>query len=226
MSRIRTIKPEFPQSESMGRISREARLCFIMLWTVADDAGRLRGNSRMLASLLYPYDNDATKRMEGWLTELHSERCIRRYCANGDQYIDIPNWLKYQKIDRPSPSKLPPFAEGTPSTREDSRGLGEDSPPEGKGREGKGREGNAREEPRATPPPDEPNETHRALAAKLGVDCDAEWAAFNDRVLAKGKPWFTDKAAAFRGWLRQEHKYAERDGRVKPPAGAPRRPAL
>jgi len=50
----------------MGRISREARLCFIMLWTVADDAGRLRGNSRMLASLLYPYDNDATKRMEGW----------------------------------------------------------------------------------------------------------------------------------------------------------------
>ena len=59
MARIRTIKPEFPQSESMGRVSRDARLCFVMLWTIADDSGRLRGNSRMLASLLFPYDDDA-----------------------------------------------------------------------------------------------------------------------------------------------------------------------
>ena len=67
MARIRTIKPEFPHSESMGRVSREARLCFILLWTIADDAGRLRGNSRMLASLLYPYDDDAKKQYpDGW----------------------------------------------------------------------------------------------------------------------------------------------------------------
>ena len=45
MGRIRTIKPEFPQSESMGRVSRDARLTFILLWTMADDAGRLRSCS-------------------------------------------------------------------------------------------------------------------------------------------------------------------------------------
>jgi hypothetical protein len=49
VGRIRTIKPEFPQSESMDRVSREARLLFVLLWTVADDAGRLRTAPRLLA---------------------------------------------------------------------------------------------------------------------------------------------------------------------------------
>ena len=39
MARIRTIKPEFPQSETIGKLSREARLLFIQLWTLADDEG-------------------------------------------------------------------------------------------------------------------------------------------------------------------------------------------
>ena len=42
MSRIRTIDPHFPQTASLSRVSREARLFFILLWTFADDAGRLR----------------------------------------------------------------------------------------------------------------------------------------------------------------------------------------
>ena len=57
MARIRSIKPELPQSESMGNVSRDARLTFVQLFTLADDEGRLRGNSRMLASLLFPYDD-------------------------------------------------------------------------------------------------------------------------------------------------------------------------
>lgn len=125
MARIRTIKPELPQSGSMGRISREARLCFILMWTLADDAGRLRGDSRMLASLLYPYDDDARGLMEGWLTELQREKCIVRYTVDGDQYIEICNWLTHQKIDRPSKSKIPSFAESSralASPRERSSG--------------------------------------------------------------------------------------------------------
>lgn len=113
MARIRTIKPEFPQSESVGRLSRDARLCFVMLWTIADDSGRLRGNSRMLASLLFPYDDDAGRLIGGWLRELEAENCIARYQVNGDTYIQICNWLTHQKIDKPSPSKLPPFDEAS-----------------------------------------------------------------------------------------------------------------
>lgn len=113
MARIRTIKPEFPHSESMGRVSRDARLTFIQLWTLADDAGRLRGNSRMLASLLFPYDDDAKKLIEGWLTELEREKCILRYQVEETTYIQVCNWLEHQKIDKPSASKLPPFDEAS-----------------------------------------------------------------------------------------------------------------
>lgn len=59
-----------------------------------------------------------------------------------------------------------------------------------------------------------PTDKHRELATSLGVACDVEWASFWDRVDAKGKPWFRDANAAFRLWLRQERKYAERDGRI------------
>jgi len=108
MARIRSIKPEFPQSESMGRVCREARLCFVLLWTLADDSGRLRGNSRMLASLLYPYDDDAPRLIDGWLDELERERCVQRYVADGgDRYIAVSAWGKHQKIDKPTASKLP-----------------------------------------------------------------------------------------------------------------------
>jgi hypothetical protein len=113
MARIRTIKPEFPQSESMGRVSRDARLCFVNLFTIVDDAGRTRGSSRLLASLLYPYDEDAGSLMEGWLDELERETCIARYEAEGNCYLQISNWLKHQKIDKPSLSRLPPFVEAS-----------------------------------------------------------------------------------------------------------------
>lgn len=132
MARIRTIKPEFPQSESMGKVSRESRLCFILLWTLADDAGRLRGNSRMLASLLYPYDTDAARLMDKWLADLSDNGCIVRYEVEGNSYIQISAWLDHQKIDKPSASRLPPVPADRSGTfanvRDDSsaEGRGED----------------------------------------------------------------------------------------------------
>lgn len=113
MARIRSIKPEFPHSESMGNVSRDARLTFIQLWTLADDEGRLRGNSRMLASLLFPYDDDAKDLIDGWMTELEQEKCVVRYCVEGTHYVQILNWLIHQKIDKPSKSKIPQFDEAS-----------------------------------------------------------------------------------------------------------------
>ena len=121
MARIRTIKPEFPQSESMGRISRDARLLFIQIWTLCDDEGRTRAASRMLASLLFPYDDDAPKLIDSWLEELEREKCIIRYQFEGQTYLQICNWLNHQKIDKPSRSKIPPFddnSEGLANPRE------------------------------------------------------------------------------------------------------------
>lgn len=111
MARIRTIKPEFSQSESMGRISRDARLLFILLWTMCDDQGRTRAASRMLASTLFPYDDDAFSKIDEWLRELERERCIVRYIVDGSAYLQVLKWDKHQKIDRPSRSKFPGVAD-------------------------------------------------------------------------------------------------------------------
>lgn len=129
MARIRTIKPEFPQSESIGKLSRDARLLYIQLWTIVDDAGRARAASRMLASLLYPYDDEARDLMDGWLLELERGEHIRRYDVDGSQYLEITKWLEHQKIDRPSPSRLPEYRESDAKPRETSRALDADLVP-------------------------------------------------------------------------------------------------
>lgn len=115
MGRIRSIKPEFPHSESIGKLSREARLLFILLWTIADDEGKLRGASRMLASLLYPYDDDAPRLIDDWIDELEMEPHIVRYTVKGDTFIQICNWNKHQKIEKPTRSKLPAFDVDSPT---------------------------------------------------------------------------------------------------------------
>jgi len=127
--RIRCIKPEFWESESLGRLSREARLLFIGLFSCCDDSGRTRANSRLLASRLFPYDEDAIRHISKWMAELSGAGCIREYVVDGESFLDIPKWLKHQKIDKPSESKLPEFTE----IREDSRGFAKNSSGSGNG---------------------------------------------------------------------------------------------
>lgn len=127
--RIRTIKPEIVQSESMGRISRDARLLFILLWTQCDDEGRSRASPQMLAGALFPYDGCTTDQITGWLRELDDEGCIEVYTVGRDTYLQVKNWQKHQKIDRPSASRLPHPREGSrifARARESSRGLATD----------------------------------------------------------------------------------------------------
>jgi hypothetical protein len=163
----------------MGRVSRDARLLFIQLWTICDDSGRTRAASRMLASLLYPYDDDAPGRIDDWLDELEREKCIHRYTADGSSYLVVCNWLKQQKIDKPTPSKLPAPPEDSreiASPREDSRSL--------LGREGKGEDGRGRDTDPACAREDETGDV-----ATLHVEPRArEWTPVPLEVIAGGIP--------------------------------------
>ena len=107
MSRIRTIQPHFPKSRSMGRVSRDARLLFIQLWLVADDAGRLRLDHEALLDELYPNDTDAPMFLTAWLDELEREKCIERYGVGDEAFLRVVKWRKHQTVDRPSPSLYP-----------------------------------------------------------------------------------------------------------------------
>lgn len=214
MARIRSIKPEFPQSESMGRVSRDARLLFVLLWTIADDHGRTRAHSRMLASLLFPYDDDAGQLMNGWLDELEKEGCIRLYEASGSQYLEIVKWTTHQKIDKPSKPQFPIPAEHSENTREDSVNVRETLALEGKGEEGKGEEG---KEPRKKPEPKSkgsriPTDWQLtpdllAEARRIGpsVDAQREAAKFRDYWLAASgqNAVKADWDATWRNWIRR-----------------------
>jgi len=157
MARIRTIKPEFFTSETMGKCSLRARLLFIGLWTQCDDEGRMIDNARILVGQLFPLDDDVdAKAVEADLRELASMKLIVRYEVEGRNYLAVSSFDEHQRVNRPTPSKLPAppsdggFTDPSGIDSDDSRSthgaLSEDSPPERKGKEGKG---DARSEPLA-----------------------------------------------------------------------------
>jgi hypothetical protein len=63
--RIRTIKPEMWADEKVGQLSRDARLLFVGLITMADDEGRLRGCPAAILGHVFPYDDDALRKLDG-----------------------------------------------------------------------------------------------------------------------------------------------------------------
>ena len=75
----------------------------------------------MLASLLYPYDDDAKDLIDGWMNELDwATTGIRRYDVDGSAYLEITKWREHQKIDRPTASRLPPNQDAFSKPREKS----------------------------------------------------------------------------------------------------------
>lgn len=119
MARLRTIRPNFAQSPAMSRVGREARLLFILLWPIADDAGRLRLIPDQLVEQLFPFDPDAPMCLTGWLDELEAAGCIERYSVEGVDYLRIQQWRQLQTIDRPTRSRLPAApSEPPPPARE------------------------------------------------------------------------------------------------------------
>ena len=92
----------------MRRVSRDARLLFVQLWTIVDDQGRTPAEPDDLVAVLYPSDFDAERYMQLWLDELEAEGCIERYDVEGIDYLRVIHWHKHQQISHPTQSRLPP----------------------------------------------------------------------------------------------------------------------
>ncbi|MEJ5359894.1 MAG: hypothetical protein WHT06_14635 [Desulfobacterales bacterium] len=102
MARIRTIKPEFWDDEKLSKVSRDARLTFIGLWTHSDDYGVVRGNHVWLKHKIFPYDGISPETFRTWLDELAAFGFILPFDANGESYYLIRNFKKHQRINRES----------------------------------------------------------------------------------------------------------------------------
>lgn len=121
MAHKREIKPQFFRNEELADLSRDHRLVFIGLWTIADKQGVLEDRPRRIHADLFPYDPDLG--LEKVLHDLTQAGFLRRYGSNV-KCIEIVNFTKHQ---RPHPkendSGLPTYAEfSAESARETGKG--------------------------------------------------------------------------------------------------------
>jgi hypothetical protein len=110
------IDPEFWSDEEIGKWSFQARLFYIGLWNFADDTGRFKAANALLKAQIFPYENKID--IEKLKKELNHK--IQWYEVEELQYGYIRNFLKYQRIDKPTASKLPvppQFDDSSPNTQ-------------------------------------------------------------------------------------------------------------
>ena len=121
MARIRTVKPEIHQDEAIGELTDAAFRLFIGLITQADDAGRLKGDPRLIGAQVWPYQPKKKAEVENWLDELDRAGLIRRYAHAGKPFICLPSWDEHQRVDNAGRSKIPPPEEADGSLAESRR---------------------------------------------------------------------------------------------------------
>jgi len=108
MSRKRMIWPGFWEDSELGQLPLQARLLYIATWNLADDAGLLKADPAWLRAAVFGYDCDITaEHVEGWLVQLTETKHILPYSVEGKNYYCLRTFHKYQRLDHPTPSKLP-----------------------------------------------------------------------------------------------------------------------
>ncbi len=112
MARKRMIDPNIWQSEDFSKLSTLGKLVFIGLFSLADDEGRGRCNPVYLKSTLFPYEEGIRSAdIDKTLSEISSNMSVIFYSCDGSSYYSLYNWNTWQKIDKPSQSKIPEYDE-------------------------------------------------------------------------------------------------------------------
>lgn len=98
-------------NERFSKMTPLARLIYIGLIVLADDDGRLKGNSALLKSQIFPFDLSMSLEVfKNALKEVAKSKLIDVYRVKGDYFISHPNWKRYQYI-RPESYKSSIFPE-------------------------------------------------------------------------------------------------------------------
>ena len=105
--RIRTIKPEWLDDETMALAPLESRVLSIALILLADDYGNGRANDALLASRVFPAS--ANPRESLAKARVGLANFLVTYEVNGQSYFHIRNWERHQRVDRPGKPLVPPY---------------------------------------------------------------------------------------------------------------------
>lgn len=118
MARIRSLKPEAFQSETLAEISVCAERSFYGLSTQVDDHGRIADKPVVINAALWAVRNErlmehgeaphSAKDLEAEIDEMEREGLVCRYVGcDGRRYLHLVTFHDHQKIDRPSKSRVP-----------------------------------------------------------------------------------------------------------------------
>ncbi len=109
MARKRMISPEIWESQDFSQLSDVAKIVFISLFSHADDEGRGRADPTFIKNITFPYDeNRRVADIKSALSEIARCMSVQFYSVNGIAYYFMISWERWQKVDKPSKSKLPP----------------------------------------------------------------------------------------------------------------------
>jgi hypothetical protein len=112
VARIRSVKPEFFLSESMGAVPFAARLLFVGLWTLADREGRLLWSDKRIKAQVFPYDDGLDVRpLAEALVECGS---LVFYPADGGRLVAwLPTFTAHQRPHPKEPMSVLPACPDT-----------------------------------------------------------------------------------------------------------------
>ncbi|AWW06093.1 MAG: hypothetical protein [Caudoviricetes sp.] len=103
------ISPEIWESQNFSALSDLAKIVFISLFSHADDEGRGKAEPAFIKNTTFPYDeNRRVADIKQALSEIALRMSVQFYSVNGIEYYFMKSWERWQKIDKPSQSKLPP----------------------------------------------------------------------------------------------------------------------
>lgn len=114
MARIRSVKPALRISRVVAGWPIPARYAWVLLWGYLDDYGRGIDDVRLIVADCFPLDREVTERkMESWLrlystAQPEKPAPLCRYTVAGQTYLHSLNWHEHQRVNRPTPSVIPP----------------------------------------------------------------------------------------------------------------------
>lgn len=121
------LDPSFWDDPGVGSLPPKSRLLFVGLISSADDEGRGESDARTLRKLVFGFDLETSvEEVDGMLNEISgSLRSVILYEVGDRRYYALTNWKRYQTINRPSASHIPPPPGVGPQVPEELSQVGE-----------------------------------------------------------------------------------------------------
>lgn len=118
MARKRIIDPEFWLDEDIALCNFASRLFYIGTWNFSDDYGVIEDSVPKLKAQIFPYDDIDVKPLREKMLALKK---LVPFEAQGKRWLYVRNFLKYQRVDKPSKNRNPEppqsvFSESSAST--------------------------------------------------------------------------------------------------------------